>query len=85
MSSPQVIREGYAEQGVVIATACDLKEWSLRKLCRETGIPTSRMDRIVKGARISHDDGLKIEEVLGLSKGKLSPEYRRWARKRKVA
>lgn len=78
-------KSGYAEQGVVIATACDLKGWTLTKLCQVADIPSSRMDRILHGARIRHDDGLKLEDVLGLERGRLSMAYRAWAKDRKRA
>jgi len=75
----------YSDAGNVIAAAVDLKGWSLTKLCGLTGIAKSRMDRIVKGARIRYEDGLKLEDVLGLERGRLSDEYRSWVAKRRKA
>ena len=77
------IREGYCEAGQTIKKACRLRGWSLRKLCTLTEIPTSRMDRIVHGARIRYEDGLRIEDELNLERGILSARYRAWARRRK--
>ena len=76
-------RDGYDTAGDMIATAADLRGWSLAKVCQLTGIPSSRMDRIVHGARLQYEDGLKLEDVLGLDRGRLSMAYRDWATKRR--
>lgn len=73
-------REGYTEAGHVLATAAGLKGWSLRKLAAATGIPTARLHRIAIGARLSYADGLRLEDVLGLERGRLDPAYREWRR-----
>jgi plasmid maintenance system antidote protein VapI len=70
------------EQGEVIVQGCDLAGLSLRELARLCEIPVSRLDRYVnQGSRIRYEDGLKVETVLRLERGRLSPVFREWIRK----
>lgn len=65
--------------------ALEVRGLGLRQAEKLTGIPKSTLSRYFQGSAIRHDDGMILEELLGLPKGRLAPRYREWSKARKGA